>query len=147
MLAEQKGDDIPEGWVLDVDGRPTTDATAVMAGTMLPIGEAKGAALVLMVEIIGAALAGAHFGFETTSLFNAEGKPPGIGQTLIAIDANTLSGKTFAERLEVLISAILEQPGTRLPGSKRLKCRDTAETLGVLVLDQLFEDVKKLASL
>lgn len=50
MVAAQKGEPIPEGWATDAAGRPTTDARAALAGAMLPIGGAKGAALVLMVE-------------------------------------------------------------------------------------------------
>src|SRR5690606_16573695 len=49
MAAAQKGEPIPEGWALDADGNPTTDAGQALAGTMLAMGEAKGAALALMV--------------------------------------------------------------------------------------------------
>jgi (2R)-3-sulfolactate dehydrogenase (NADP+) len=42
MVAAQKGESIPEGWAVDADGRPTTDAKAALAGTMLPLGDAKG---------------------------------------------------------------------------------------------------------
>src|SRR5690606_19350669 len=52
MVASQTGEPIPEGWALDADGRPTTDPKAALAGTMVPIGEAKGAALALVVEIL-----------------------------------------------------------------------------------------------
>lgn len=45
MLAAQRGEPIPDDWALDADGRPTTDAKAALAGTMLPLGDAKGAAL------------------------------------------------------------------------------------------------------
>ncbi|MBZ0228704.1 MAG: Ldh family oxidoreductase, partial [Bauldia sp.] len=58
---------MPEGWALDRDGRPTTDPEAALAGTMIPIGGAKGAALALMVEVMSAALVGAHFAFEASS--------------------------------------------------------------------------------
>jgi (2R)-3-sulfolactate dehydrogenase (NADP+) len=52
MAAAQKGEAIPEGWALDPDGQPTTDAKAAMAGTMIPLGDAKGTALALMVELL-----------------------------------------------------------------------------------------------
>ena len=64
MFAKQENQAIPEGWALDAKGQPTTDPQAALAGTMLPMGEAKGAALVLMVELLAAALTGANFGFE-----------------------------------------------------------------------------------
>jgi (2R)-3-sulfolactate dehydrogenase (NADP+) len=30
MIAQKKGEAIPEGWALDAEGRPTTDAAAAM---------------------------------------------------------------------------------------------------------------------
>jgi (2R)-3-sulfolactate dehydrogenase (NADP+) len=123
MVAAQRGESIDPGWALDPNGHPTTDPQAAMAGTMLPMGDAKGAALVMMVEILAAALTGSNFGFEASSFFDADGPPPGVGQLLIAINGEALSGNTLATRLETLIAAVLEQPGTRLPGSRRFATR------------------------
>jgi len=52
LAAKQKGETIPEGWALDAAGKPTIDAAAALAGTMLPLGDAKGTALALMVELL-----------------------------------------------------------------------------------------------
>ena len=46
---------------------------------MLPMGDAKGAALALMVEILAATLTGARYSYEASSFFDAEGAPPGAG--------------------------------------------------------------------
>jgi LDH2 family malate/lactate/ureidoglycolate dehydrogenase len=86
MAAAQKGDPIPEGWALDPDGHPTTDAKAAMAGTMIPLGDAKGTALALMVELLCAGLTGANYAWQATSFFDDKGDPPGTGQAIIAID-------------------------------------------------------------
>ena len=40
MLAAEHGESIPEGWALDAEGRPTTDAAAALEGTMMPLGGA-----------------------------------------------------------------------------------------------------------
>ena len=116
MVAAQRGEPIPEGWALDPEGRPTTDAKAALAGAMLPLGEAKGAALVLMVEVLAAVLTGGRFGFEASSFFTAEGPPPRIGQLLLLLDPTSTGGPEVADRLDTLLAAILGQPGTRLPG-------------------------------
>ncbi len=76
VQAKRKGEAIPEGWALDGAGQATTDPTAALAGTMLPLGEAKGAALALMVEILAGGLTGAQFGHEASSLLDAKGPPP-----------------------------------------------------------------------
>ncbi len=144
MVAEQDGKRIPEGWAVDAEGNPTTDPKAAMAGSMLPMGDAKGAALVLMVEILAAGLTAANFGFEASSFFTSEGESPGVGQLLIAINPGPLSGDAFAARLETLLEAILEQENTRLPGARRLGLRHEARKNGVLIKNQLFQQLTAL---
>src|SRR5690606_2376488 len=76
VSAKDAGKSIPEGWAVDSEGNPTTDPAAALAGSLLPVGGAKGAALALMVEILAAALTGSSFGFEASSLFEGEGPAP-----------------------------------------------------------------------
>jgi (2R)-3-sulfolactate dehydrogenase (NADP+) len=146
MVAAKQGEPIPEGWALDSGGNPTTDAEAAMQGTMLPMGDAKGAALVFMVEILAAALTGARFGFEASSFFSAEGEPPAVGQFLVAIDPRVFSGDAFAQRLETLIGAILGQQGTRLPGARRLVLRAESARNGLAIPAALHDELKALSA-
>jgi len=140
-MAADRGEDIPEGWAVDVDGRPTTDSAAAMSGMLLPMGEAKGAAPALMVEIMAATLTGSHHGFEASSFFSADGPPPHIGQFFLVIDPDAFSGGAFSERLETLILAILDQQGTRLPGQRRQRVRAEAARDGIEVPDALYDDL------
>ena len=144
MVAQQKGEPIPEGWALDSDGKSTTDPDAAMGGTMLPMGEAKGSALVLMVEIMAAALTASNFGFEASSFFAADGPAPGVGQLLIAIDPKGVSGGGYFDRLEVLLGAILKQDGTRLPGDRRLALREKAINKGFDLEESLYQQILSL---
>ena len=136
-LAAEEGREIPEGWALDASGNPTTDAVAAMGGSMLPLGDAKGAALVLAVEIMAAAMTGAHFGYEASSFFDDKGGPPRIGQFILGFKPGPLSGGSYADRLEVLLAAVTDQPGTRIPGVRRLGIRKESEAEGVDVPDDL----------
>ncbi|WRH60598.1 MAG: Ldh family oxidoreductase [Bosea sp. (in: a-proteobacteria)] len=131
VAAKQKGQAIPEGWALDVHGKPTTDAAAALAGTMVPLGDAKGATLAMMVEILAAALVGAHFGFQASSFLDAEGGPPDTGQLILAIDPHAMGGNWFDERMRALVHAIEAQEGTRLPGVRRLTLRAKARAEGI----------------
>ncbi len=143
-LAAQEDRPIPGGWALDDQGKQTTNAAKAMQGTMLPMGDAKGAALVLMVEILAAALTSSHFGFEATSFFEAQGAPPNIGQLLIAISPGPLSSKTFLTRIDVLFDAILSQEGTRLPGADKAALRHQAKTHGLEIDKGVFDALKAL---
>lgn len=63
LAAREAGkDSIPEGWALGPDGQPTTDPATALAGTVAPMGGAKGAALSLMVEVMSRAWSGRRSG-------------------------------------------------------------------------------------
>ena len=138
-VAAQAGEPIPAGWAFDASGKPTTDAKEAMAGTMAPVGDAKGAQLALMVEILAGALSASCFGFESSSYFTAEGAPPRAGQFLLAMDPGPFSEGRFGSRLEDLLAAIEEQPGTRLPGQRRFALREQAQRDGVTIPRALHE--------
>jgi (2R)-3-sulfolactate dehydrogenase (NADP+) len=144
MVAQQKGESIPNDWALDENGQPTTDPNAALKGTMLPMGGAKGAALVLMVEILAAGLSGAHFGYEATSFFTADGPSPGVGQLVLAFDPEFLSGGSFSLRLEELLSEILAQDDVRLPGTRRSALRENAQQAGLRIPSNLFDELNAL---
>ncbi len=145
MVANQQNEKIPEGWAIDSEGKPTTDPKKALAGAMLPIGDAKGSALALMVEILAAGLTDSNFGFEASSFLNAEGDSPGVGQLIIAIDPSFFSGDAFSERTETIVDSILEQPSTRLPGNKRLEKRKLRESSQrITISKELFEKINNI---
>ena len=145
VRAAKEGKPIPEGWALDSDGNPTTDANAALAGTMIPIGGAKGAGLAIMVEILAAALTGAHFGFEATSFFETDGPSSNVGQYLIAIDPGAIGGPDgYFERIETLLGMIESEPGVRLPGSRRFQNRAKAENEGIAVAAALVTEIEEI---
>lgn len=137
MVAAKKGEPIPPGWALDAQGRPTTDASAALEGSMLPIGAAtspKGAMLALMVELLVTALIGAQFGFEASSFFVDEGNRPRIGQTFIVVDPGALAGnEVYLDRVELLVAEMLKDDGVRLPGARREMLRRAAGADGIEV--------------
>lgn len=146
MVAARDGKPIPEGWALDKEGRPTTDARAALEGSMLPAGGVKGAMLALTVELLVCALSGAAYGFESDSFFTEEGKPTRIGQAFLAVNPAALAGNdVFFERVETLIAAMTEDPGVRLPGERRLANRERAAREGVSVPAELLEKIRGLA--
>ena len=143
-VAAQAGEPIPVGWAFDAAGKPTTDAREAMAGTMAPVGDAKGAQLALMVEILAGALSASCFGFESSSHYATEGPPPRAGQFLLAMDPGPFSEGRFGSRLEDLLAAIEEQPGTRLPGRRRFALREQAQRDGVTIPRALHEQLVEL---
>ncbi len=144
LAAKQRGEKIPQGWALDPEGRPTTDPDAALKGTMLPLGDAKGTALALMVELLAAGLTGSAFAAESSSFLDDKGPPPGTGQLLLAFDPASLGGDEALARFAALAAAIEAQPGARLPGRRRLDLRRKAQIEGVTVSDALLEEIAAL---
>ena len=146
MVAARDNQPIPEGWALDREGNPTTDAHAALDGTMLPAGGVKGAMLALTVELMVCALTGSAFGFESDSFFEEEGRPTRIGQAFMAIDPGALVGQEiFYERVETLVAAMTEDPGVRLPGERRRLNRELAASEGLQVPAALLAQIRSLA--
>jgi (2R)-3-sulfolactate dehydrogenase (NADP+) len=146
MAAAEAGQPIPPGWANDRDGRPTTDARAALAGTLLPAGGAKGAALALMVEVLAAALTGGSFAAEASSFLDANGPPPSTGQLVVTIDPSAFPGGAgFGERLTSLAQDIATDGGARLPGSRRVARRREVANHGVAVPTRRLEALDRLA--
>jgi (2R)-3-sulfolactate dehydrogenase (NADP+) len=147
MVAAKEGRPIPEGWAVDAEGRPTTDAKAALSGAMLAMGGTKGALLALVVELLCVALTGAAFGFEADSFFQDEGNRPRLGQALLVIDPGALAGADgFGARIETLIAAMLADDGVRLPGAKRDAQSARAGADGLEIPDAVLEKIKALAT-
>lgn len=143
LAARQRGEPIPEGWALDADGKPTTDPVAALDGTMAPLGDAKGVALALMVELLAAGLTGSRYAGEASSFLDDKGDPPGTGQLIIALSPGALSSSAV-ERFAVLAEAIEGQHGARLPGARRLALRQEAERRGLAISDPLADQISQL---
>ncbi len=144
MAAKQKGVPIPDNWAFDRNGQPTTDAVEALAGTMIPSGEAKGAALAMMVEIMAGALTGANFSFEASSLFDDQGDAPALGHMLIVINPDATGGAVAAARMGRLAEEITSDPDVRLPGRRGQNARRAAIENGIEVEDDLIALIRLL---
>lgn len=146
MAARQKGEAIPDDWALDTDGQPTTDPARAMAGTMMPLGGAKGAALALMVETMATAMTGANFSTEASSLFDDKGPAPALGQMLIAIDPEATGGVRALARIAALARMIEDEPGARLPGRRGQGLRAKALKDGIEIAPEVLATIRPEAA-
>jgi LDH2 family malate/lactate/ureidoglycolate dehydrogenase len=107
IQAAQLGEDIPEGWAVDANGKPTTDATAALEGSVLPFGGPKGYGIALMIEIMAATLTGASSGPEVGDLYDDLSRPQGVGAFLTLTDITAFQPlQQFGERMSHLIDSI-----------------------------------------
>ena len=77
--AARRGKPIPEGYALDEQGRPTTDAEAALQGVVLPIGGPKGSGIAMMMDIFGGLMTGAAFKGEVVDMNKNKTDPQNVG--------------------------------------------------------------------
>lgn len=58
LVAQQRGEEIPDGCALDAEGRFTRDAGAAIEGALVPFGAHKGGALAVAVQLLSGVLTG-----------------------------------------------------------------------------------------
>lgn len=132
QIAAREGRALPPGSGVDRAGQPTTDPKAVLdGGALLPFGGHKGSSIAMMMEIMGAALAGSDYSFEIDwSAYPGAATPHG-GQTYILIDPQRGAVNSFADRLEVLIDEIHAAGQSRLPADRRYANRRDSLANGI----------------
>ncbi|WP_197279326.1 Ldh family oxidoreductase [Devosia sp. A16] len=147
QIARREGRQLPHGTGVDRDGNPTTDPAAILdGGALLPFGGHKGSSIAMMIEIMGAALAGGDYSFEIDwSAYSGAATPHG-GQTYILIDPRRGAVNSFAERLEVLIDEIHDAGQSRLPGDRRYAARRASLAGGIPIEEAALAEIRTLAA-
>ena len=104
-LAREVGEAIPVGWALDGRGRPTSDPSEAIAGTLLPMAGHKGAGLAAMMDVLSGLLSGSAFGSGVTGPYVADQRS-GAGHFLMAINIASLRPlDTFLADMQAMIAS------------------------------------------
>ena len=100
----QRGETMPEGWMIDREGRPLTDPRRADEGFLLPIGGYKGYGLALVVGLLAGTLNGAAMGKEVIDFNHDDTSATNTGQAIVAIDVAAFGDmQAFKGRVDVLI--------------------------------------------
>lgn len=148
--AEAVGAAIPAGWASGPDGLPTTDPGRALAGSLEPMGGAKGFALALMVEALTGVLAGAGVGPEVSGTYAESGRPSDVGHLFLALDPKAFDSG-FAGRMTQLAAALRQaEPAegagpVRVPGDRRRSERAARRRDGIDLDDTLVAELDGLA--
>ena len=103
---------IPEGWILDKNGNPTTDPSEIYDGAiMLPFGNHKGYGLAVMVELLSGVLAGAGMLSGVHSWNTVPGEDADTGHFFLTINPEFFGGlEKFVSRTESMIGELVSAP-------------------------------------
>jgi len=116
----QRGETMPEGWMMDRQGRPLTDPRRANEGFLLPIGGYKGYGLALIFGLLAGTLNGAAMGKDVVD-FNADDTTPtNTGHAIIAINVAAFQPVAeFRKNVDVLVRDL--RGSQRLPGVDRIR--------------------------
>jgi LDH2 family malate/lactate/ureidoglycolate dehydrogenase len=118
--ALQRGETMPEGWMIDRKGNPLTDPKRADEGFLLPIGGYKGYGLALIIGLLAGTLNGAAMGREVID-FNADDvTPTNTGQAVLAISLEAFGDPDeFRRRVDEVIRTM--RSSARMPGVDRIR--------------------------
>jgi LDH2 family malate/lactate/ureidoglycolate dehydrogenase len=146
-VAMDKGEPIPEGRVVDREGRPTTDPHVLReGGFLLPFGEHKGYGLGVVVELLGGGLSGVG-----PTMLRDEGQNQGTVLTAINVEAFGPLDEfkamvaEFSERLKGIDCA----PGcdeVMVPGEPERRSRAEREQAGIPLPEKTWERLQETAA-
>ncbi len=138
--AAQRGETMPEGWMIDRQGQPLTDPKRADEGFLLPIGGAKGYGLALVFGLLAGTLNGAAFGKDVID-FNADSvTPTNTGQLIVAISVEAFADvAAFKRAVDAAIASMHASPTlpgfdvVRVPGEGSHAVRAQREVEGIPV--------------
>jgi L-2-hydroxycarboxylate dehydrogenase (NAD+) len=142
-----RGEPIPQGWALDAQGRPTTDATAAKAGSIAPFGGAKGYALGLAIEVLVTSLAASAIGTDVVGTLDSD-KVCNKGDVFIVISPPhraSVATAIHAYLDEIRNSGAPEEGQlVTVPGDRSREARAQSIAEGVEVDDALWRRIRAL---
>lgn len=154
IMAKEKGMDIPDTWLVDEDGQPTTDSSLFPQNASLqPMGAHKGYGLAVLVEILSAVITGAGMLSEIASWNLDMSSVNNAGHAFIAIDIKQMiSQEDFNKRISQVINELKNGPKAKgkdkifLPGEMEWEKREKAVETGVLeITDAIADNLKSLS--
>jgi LDH2 family malate/lactate/ureidoglycolate dehydrogenase len=148
----QRGEMMPEGWMIDRQGKPLLDPNKSDEGFLLPIGGYKGYGLSLIVGILAGTLNGAAMGSQVIDFNKDFTTTTNTGQAIAVIDPAAFGDidefKQNVDRLVRELRGAERMPGVDriwLPGEQSHQKRIDNETQGVLLAPSLVKQLSELA--
>jgi LDH2 family malate/lactate/ureidoglycolate dehydrogenase len=148
----QRGETMPEGWMIDRQGNPLTDPKRADDGFLLPIGGYKGYGLALMFGLLAGTLNGAAMGRDVVDFNKDDVTPTNTGHAIVAISLAAFGDVAgFKQRVDELVRdlrASKRLPGVdaiRLPGEGSHSARAERTRLGIPLPPALMQALTGLA--
>jgi LDH2 family malate/lactate/ureidoglycolate dehydrogenase len=153
IAAQKKKEAIPEGWALDRNGKPTTDASEALLGTVLTMAGHKGYALALMVELFSGVLSGAAIGPDVGSMYKNLDREQDVGHFFCLFDIEAfLDYSEYLRRIDATIDRIKaskRRPGVDeilVPGERSARAASINRARGIPVSSETLAEIEQWCS-
>jgi LDH2 family malate/lactate/ureidoglycolate dehydrogenase len=115
----QRGEMMPEGWMMDRQGQPLLDPQRADEGFLMPIGGYKGYGLSLVVGLLAGTLNGAAMGRAVVDFNHDDTSVTNTGQAIAVIDPAAFGDpEAFRSRVDTLVRELRES--RRMDGVERI---------------------------
>lgn len=154
--AIQRGETIPDSWLIGPDGLPTTDGSLYpQQAALAPMAGHKGYGLALWCEILSAVLPGGNMTRQVGSwMFDEPSRPSWHNASFTVLDAGAISpAGDFRQRLRALIDEIHAAPTAEgikcvlLPGEREWTNFHRAHATGIDLPADVQEKLRQAAQL
>ena len=149
LIAARNQGRIPEGWAVDRDGQPTTDAKAALEGAMLPVGDHKGIGLSMMIECLSASLTGTT----PPPMIEPDGSSGSASMRVgafffVANPARIIGAPIFDAHIAGWIGNYLaaSAPGTHIPGEQSAERERRSHADGIPVSPAIVDELQTLGA-
>lgn len=144
---------VPEGWAIDTEGRPTTDPVAALAGAVLPFGGPKGSGLAMGIEFLCGTLLSGVTGTGVGDMYENWDRTQQVGHVFVALDPDCWGNATeFDSNVRKFVQDIHDLPPSAgsdkvyLPGEVEDAAARDAAINGVLLSAAVIADLESLAA-
>ncbi len=153
IMARERGQKIPEGWLVSPEGSPTTDPEDFFrGGALVPLGGHKGYSLTLLGELLAGVLSGAAMASSIGAWRFDKANPTNTGHVVIALDIEAFMPlDEYAQRIAALCdeirSAPKESPDARImvPGEIERDNEEAARRNGIRFDHVVWDALRQLA--
>ena len=147
-----RGEMMPEGWMIDREGKPLTDPRRAAEGFLLPIGGYKGYGLAMVVGLLAGTLNGAAMGKDVIDFNQDVSSATNTGQAIVAIDPAAFGDlaqfKSAVDTLVRDLRASERMPGVdaiRVPGDRSHALAAAQRVEGIAIAASLMQTLDRLA--
>jgi LDH2 family malate/lactate/ureidoglycolate dehydrogenase len=148
--SKHRGENIPPGWAIDAEGKPTTNPEAALKGSLTPLAGPKGYGLGISIGILSGLLTGAEIGRAVLGTLDTEFRCTKGDLFLLLDPAAFPGGHALAKHVAAYLDEIRNSPPQKtgepviVPGDRARKVREERMRSGIPLPREVWQAAERL---